>query len=148
MRRWGPAGVVLIALALAGCSDDSDEPEQDPLEADAASLVSCLEDADIDAAVNENSAFGVESEHTGVEASELPSDLLAFDTGEGTEQGVNLWIFGSEDDAEAERVPITLQQTDGDKSWVDGRVVVSWFYPVNREAEQAVAVDDCVAELN
>ena len=150
MRRWWPAGLVVLVLALAGCGggDDSDEPKQDPLEADAKSLVSCLEDADVDAAVNENVAFGVESEHTGVEASELPSDLLAFDTGQGTEQGVNLWIFESEDDAEAERARITLQETDDDRSWVDGRVVVSWYYPVDREADQAVAVDDCVAELN
>jgi len=147
-RAWA-AGIAGLALALVGCSDD-DEPKQDPLEADATSLVSCLKDADVDAAVNENVAFGVEAEHTGVEASELPSELLKFDSGSGTEQGVNLWVFESEADADESYTAITLQSDDDDdeRSWVDGRVVVSWYYPVNREADQAVAVDDCVAELN
>ena len=150
MRRgWSAAGVVVLALALAGCSDD-DEPEQDPLEADARSLVSCLKDADVDAAVNESKAFGVRAEHTGVEASELPSELLKFDSGSGTEQGVRLWIFESEADADESYTAITLQSEDDDdeRSWIDGRVVVSWYYPVDREAAQAVAVDDCVAELS
>ena len=144
-------GVAVLALAVSGCSDDdegSDEPEGSGLEADATSLVSCLGDAGIDARVNENVAFGVEAEHTGVEASELPSELLAFDTGAGTEQGVKLWIFESETDAEESRAVITLQTTDDDKSWVAGRVVVNWYYPVNREAAQAIAVDDRLAELN
>ncbi|HET9422383.1 MAG TPA: hypothetical protein VFO49_14685 [Nocardioides sp.] len=150
MRRGWFAATVLLALVLTGCSDDSDEPEEDPLEGDAKSLVSCLKDADIDATVNESVAFGVEAEHTGVEASELPSELLAFDSGQGTEQGVKLWIFGSEGDAEESYTTITLQSEDDndERSWVDGRVVVSWYYPVNREAAQAGAVDDCVAELN
>ena len=76
--------------------------------------------------------------------------LLKFDSGSGTEQGVNLWIFESEADADESLTPITLQSEDDDdeRSWVDGRVVVSWYYPVDREAAQAVAVDDCVAELN
>ena len=55
---------------------------------------------------------------------------------------------GDDEDAEAGRTAITLQTEDDDKSWVDGRVVVSWHYPVNREAAQAVAVDDCVGQLN
>ncbi len=149
MRRGWSAGVVVLALALAGCSDD-DEPKQDPLEADASSLVSCLKDADVDAAVNESKAFGVKAEHTGVEASELPSELLKFDSGSGTEQGVKLWIFESEADADESFTTITLQSEDDDdeRSWIDGRVVVSWYYPVDREAAQAVAVDDCVAELS
>ena len=149
MRRGWSAGVVVLALALAGCSDD-DEPKQDPLEADASSLVSCLKDADVDAAVNESKAFGVEAEHRGVEASELPSELLKFDSGSGTEQGVKLWIFESEADADESFTTITLQSEDDDdeRSWIDGRVVVSWYYPVDREAAQAVAVDDCVAELS
>ncbi len=85
-----------------------------------------------------------------MEASELPSELLKFDSGSGTEQGVNLWIFESEADADESFTTITLQSDDDDdeRSWVDGRVVVSWYYPVNREAAEAVAVDDCVAELN
>lgn len=149
MRRGWSAGVVVLALALAGCSDD-DEPKQDPLEADASSLVSCLKDADVDAAVNDSKAFGVKAEHTGVEASELPSELLKFDSGSGTEQGVKLWIFKSEADADESFTTITLQSEDDDdeRSWIDGRVVVSWYYPVDREAAQAVAVDDCVAELS
>jgi hypothetical protein len=147
-RAWA-AGIAALALALAGCSDD-DEPKESGLEGDATSLVSCLGDADVDAKVNENVAFGVEAEHTGVEASELPSELLKFDSGSGTEQGVNLWIFESEADADESFTTITLQSDDDDdeRSWVDGRVVVSWYYPVNREAAEAAAVDDCVAELN
>ena len=31
---------------------------------------------------------------------------------------------------------------------VDGRAVVSWEYPVDREQPQAAAVDDCVAQLD
>ncbi len=104
MRRAGSAGaaVVVLALALAGCGDDdgrrlSDEPEKSGLETDADALVSCLGDADVEAEVNPNTAFEVESEHIGVEATELPSDLLLFDTGSGTLSGVNLWIFESAD---------------------------------------------------
>ena len=151
MRRGWFATIVLLALAVTGCSDDdSDEPKEDPLAADATSLTSCLKDADVDAEVNDNVAFGVEAEHIGVEASELPSELLKFDSGSGTEQGVNLWIFGSEEDAEESYTTITLQSEDDndERSWVDGRVVVSWYYPVNRDADQAGVVDDCVAELN
>jgi hypothetical protein len=150
MRRGWFATTVLLALAVTGCSGDDDEPKGDPLEADAKSLTSCLQDADIDAEVNDSVAFGVEAEHTGVEASELPSELLKFDSGSGTEQGVNLWIFGSQADAEESYTTITLQSEDDndERSWVEGRVVVSWYYPANREADQAVAVDDCVAELN
>ncbi len=152
-RVWSAAAVVVLALALDGCGDDeddgsSDAPEQSGLEADADALVSCLGDADVEAEVNPNTAFGVESEHIGVEATDLPSDLLLFDSGSGTLSGVNLWIFESADDAEEGRTAITLQTADDDKSWIDGRVVVNWYYPVNREAAQAVAVDDCVAELN
>ncbi len=151
-RVWSAAAVVVLALALAGCGDDedngSDEPEQSGLEADADSLVTCLAEADVEAEINPNTAFGVETEHIGVEATDLPSDLLLFDSGSGTLSGVNLWVFESADDAEAGRTAITLQSEDDDKSWVDGRVVVNWYYPVNREAAQAVAVDDCVAELN
>jgi hypothetical protein len=150
MRRGWSAGVVVLALAVAGCSGDDDEPKQDPLEADASSLVSCLNDADVDAGVNESQAFGVKAEHTGVEASELPSELLKFDSGSGTEQGVKLWVFESEADADESFTTITLQSEDDDdeRSWIDGRVIVSWYYPVDREAAQAVAVDDCVAELS
>jgi hypothetical protein len=150
MRRGWFATIVLLALAVTGCSDDDDEPKGNPLTADAKSLNSCLNDAGVEAQVNDSSAFGVEAEHTGVEASELPSELLKFDSGSGTEQGVNVWIFGSEEDAEESFTTITLQSEDDndERSWVDGRVVVSWFYPVNRDAEQAGAVDDCVAELN
>ena len=153
-RVWSATAVVVLALALAGCGDEdeddggSDAPEQSGLEADADALVSCLGGADVEAEVNPNTAFGVESEHIGVEATDLPSDLLLFDSGSGTLSGVNLWIFESADDAEEGRTAITLQTADDDKSWIDGRVVVNWYYPVNREAAQAVAVDDCVAELN
>ncbi len=153
MRRASFAtAMVVLALAAAGCGDDedggADEPEQSGLEADAESLVTCLADADVEAEINPNTAFGVESEHVGVEATDLPSDLLLFDSGSGTLSGVNLWIFESEDDAAAGRTAITLQTEDDDKSWVDGRVVVNWYYPVNRDAAQAVAVDECVAQLN
>ena len=150
MRRGWFATIVLLALAVTGCSDDDDEPKGNPLTADAKSLNSCLNDAGVEAQVNDSSAFGVDAEHTGVEASELPSELLKFDSGSGTEQGVNVWIFGSEEDAEASYTTITLQSEDDndERSWVDGRVVVSWYYPVNRDAEQAGADDDCVAELN
>jgi hypothetical protein len=148
---WATAAVVLV-VALAGCGDDddrgSDEPQQSGLEADADALVSCLGEADIDAGVNENVAFGVDADHVGVEASDLPSELLMFDSGSGTLSGVNLWVFESAADAEEARTAITLSDADDEKSWVDGRVVVSWYYPVNREAAPAVAVDDCVAEFN
>jgi hypothetical protein len=149
---WATAAVVL-ALALAGCGDDgdeggSDEPEQSGLEADADALVSCLGEADVEAGVNENVAFGVDADHVGVEASDLPSELLKFDSGSGTLSGVNLWVFESEADAEEARTAITLRDADDEKSWVDGRVVVDWYYPVNREAAQAAAVDECVAQLN
>jgi len=151
MRRGWFATIALLALTVTGCSDDdSDEPKGNPLTADAKSLTSCLNDAGVDAQVNDSSAFGIEAEHTGVEASELPSELLKFDSGSGTEQGVDVWIFGSEEDAEASYTTITLQSEDDndERSWVDGRVVVSWYYPVNRDADQAGAVDDCVADLN
>ena len=151
MRRGWASSIAVLALALAGCGDDeggSDEPEQSGLEADADALVSCLVDGGVEAQLNENVAFGVEPDHVGVEASDLPSELLKYDTGEGTVSGVKLWIFESEADAEEARTAITLQTEDDEKSWVDGRVVVSWYYPVNREVAQAVAVDDCVAELN
>ena len=62
--------------------------------------MSCLGEADVEAAINPNTAFAVESEHIGVEAEELPSDLLLFDSGSGTLSGVNLWIFESAGDAE------------------------------------------------
>jgi hypothetical protein len=151
MRREYAAGFVL-ALALAGCGDDgnegSEEPEHSGLEADAEGLVDCLAGGDVEAEVNENVAFGVEVDHIGVEASDLPSELLKFDSGSGTLSGVNLWAFESEGDAEEARVAITLQTEDDEGSWVDGRVVVDWAYPVDRTHPQAVAVDDCVAELN
>ena len=152
MRRAWPAAMMVIALAASACGDDgdgdADEPQQSGIEADAESLVSCLEDADIDAAVDDSVAFGVQDEHVGVKATDLPSDTLKFDTGSGTLNIVGIWIFESAENAEAARTPITLETEDGDRAWIDGRVVVSWDYPVNREAEQAVAVDECVAELN
>jgi hypothetical protein len=145
--------IFVVGLVLAGCGDDegdggSDEPQQSGVEADADALVSCLGDADIDAEINPNTAFGVETEHVGVNADELPSELLEFDTGSGTLMSLSLWVFESETDAEEARTPITLATEDDERSWVDGRVVVSWDYPVNREATEAVAVDDCVAQLN
>ncbi len=88
MRRAASAAVVVLALALAGCGDDedsgSDEPEQSGLEVDAEALVSCLGEADVEATINPNTAFAVESEHVGVEATDLPSDTLKFDSGSGT----------------------------------------------------------------
>jgi hypothetical protein len=137
---------------VSGCGDDDDGGSADPgasgLEADAEALVSCLGDADVEAEVNDAKAFGVEVDHVGVEASDLPSELLKYDSGSGTTTGVDLWIF--EDDAAAEewRIAITLSKEDDEARWVDGRVVVRWGYPVDRTQPQAIAVDDCVAELN
>jgi hypothetical protein len=157
MGRRGVSAVaaLLLALTLAGCGDDDDdkgdsskEPATSGLDADANALVGCLGDADVDASVSDSEAFGVDSEHVGVEAKDLPSDVLKYDTGSGTAQSLSLWIFGSADDAEDARAAITLTDVDNEKSWVDGRVVLNWDYPVNREADQAVAVDDCVAALN
>jgi hypothetical protein len=145
---------MVLALALAGCGDDdggseeSEESGRSGLAADAADLVACLGDADVDAEVDDSVAFGVETEHVKVEASDLPPETLKFDSGSGTTNIVSLWVFGSEADAEEARTPITLATEDDEKGWVDGRVVVSWDYPVNREAAQSVAVDDCVAALN
>jgi hypothetical protein len=151
-RAWSAAAVVVLALALAGCGDDedggSDEPEQSGLETDADSLIDCLGDGDVTAVLNDSEAFGVEADHVGVEANDLPSELLLNDTGSGTLSGVKLWIFEADEAAQEARTAITLSDEDDDKSWVDGRVVVSWYYPVNRDAAQAVAVDDCVAALN
>ena len=151
-RAWSALVVVMLALTLAACGDDedsgSDEPEQSGLEADAEALVACLGEGGVEAEVNPNVAFAVESEHVGVEASELPTELLLHNSGSGTLSGVNLWIFESGDDAEEARTAITLDTEDDDASWVDGRVVVDWYYPVNREAAQAVAVDDCLASLD
>jgi hypothetical protein len=151
-RRAWPAALAVVALAVSACGDDedngSDRPQQSGIEADAGELVSCLGDADIDAEVNDSVAFGVETDHVGVKATDLPPETLKFDSGSGTLNIVGLWIFESAEEAEEARTPITLDTEDGEKGWVDGRVVVSWDYPVNREAAQAVAVDDCVAELN
>ena len=144
---------VALALALGGCGDDSDgggsgEPAADGLATDVESLVACLREAGVEAAENENQAFGVEADHVGVEARDLPPDLLKYDSGSGTTTGVDLWVF--EDDAAAEewRTAITLSAEDDEARWVEGRVVVRWDYPVDREAPEAVAVDDCVADLN
>lgn len=154
-RAWSAAAVVVLALALVGCGDggdsdgdDANEPEESGLASDADALVSCLGDADVEATVDDNEAFGVQTEHVGVKATDLPSETLKFDTGSGTLNSVALWVFESAGDAEGARVAITLSGADDEKGWVDGRVVVSWDYPVNREAAQAVAVDDCVADLN
>jgi hypothetical protein len=151
-RAWSAAAVMVLALALAGCGDDedsgSDEPEQSGLEADAEALVSCLADADVDATVDDSVAFAVETEHVGVKATDLPPETLQFDSGSGTLNSVALWIFESGADAEEARTAITLGTEDDESGWVEGRVVVNWGYPVNREATQAVAVDDCVAQLN
>ena len=153
-RAW-PAALVTLAVALSGCGDDdsdggggAEESAKSGLEADAEALVSCLGEADVDAEVKDSTAFGVETDHVGVEVPDLPSELLKFDSGSGTLSGVSLWVFGSAADAEEARTPITLKTEDDDASWIDGRVVVSWYYPVNREANQAVAVDDCVAALD
>jgi hypothetical protein len=154
-RSATAAVLAVVAMTLAGCGGDDDgddgssaSPEASGLDADATTLVDCLDEAGIAAEVNDSEAFGVESDHVGVEAADLPSELLKFDSGSGTTTGVDLWVFASADDAETARTAITLSDADDDKSWVDGRVVVRWYYPVNREAEQAVAVDDCVADLN
>ena len=144
--------MAVLALALAGCGDDEDggseEPEQSGLEVDADALVTCLGDADVEATVDDNVAFAVETEHVGVKATDLPSETLQFDSGSGTLNSVALWIFESDEDAEEARTAITLGTEDDEGGYVAGRVVVNWDYPVNREAEQAVAVDDCVAQLN
>jgi hypothetical protein len=152
MGRGWPAALMVLALAVAGCGDDdgggSDEPERSGLEGDAADLVACLGDADIDAEVDDSVAFGVETDHVGVKARDLPPGTLKFDSGSGTLNTVALWIFESGADAEDARTPITLGTEDDESGWVDGRVVVDWDYPVDREAAEAVAVDDCVAALN
>ncbi len=152
MRRGWPAALMILALALSACGDDegdgSDEPEQSGLEADAESLVACLGEAGVEASVKDEVAFAVETDHVGVSVPDLPSELLKYDSGSGTLSGVTLWLFGSEADAEEARPAISLQTEDDESGWVDGRVVVDWYYPVNREAAQAVAVDDCVAALN
>lgn len=146
-----------LALALTGCggddgddggSDGSGGSEAGGLEADAEALVSCLGDADVEAGINDARAFGVDADHVGVEVDDLPSELLKYDSGSGTLSGVSLWIFDDESAAEESRVAITLKDADDEASWVDGRVVVRWEYPVDREHPTAVAVDDCVAQLD
>lgn len=153
MGRGWPAALLLVALAASACGDDDSgsggaETSGGGVEADAAALAECLDGAGVEASVKDTVAFGVETEHAGVEVDDLPSDLLKYDSGAGTTSGVTLWVFESAEDAEEARTPITLKTEDDDAGWVDGRVIVSWYYPVNREAEQAGAVDDCVAELN
>ena len=143
---------LLAALALAGCGDDGDtdaaDTEPSGLAADADALIDCLADADVTAAVDDAHPLGVEEEVVQVEVNGLPSDLLLFDSGSGTEMGVAVYLF--EDDAAAldSRTAITLATEDDDDSWVDGRAVVSWWYPVDREHPTSQAVDDCVATLD
>jgi hypothetical protein len=153
VRRGWAASAMVVALALSGCGDDDDrggssEPEQRGLDADAEALVDCLDAASVDAGVNDSVPLGVDDDVVGVEAKDLPSEVLKFDSGSGTLTGVDLWIFETGGTAEEARTAITLDTEDGDARWVDGRVVVRWFYPVDRTQQQAVAVDDCVAELN
>ena len=154
-RRFAGVAVLALALAVGGCGDDGGDGGDggaaddgaSGLETDADALVSCLGDADVDAAVNDAEAFGVEADHVGVEADDLPSELLKYDTGSGTTTGVDLWVFEDADAAE-EAKPLIVISDDPDTGWVEGRVVVRWEYPVDRTQPQAVAVDDCVADLN
>ncbi len=153
-RRFAGVAVLALALAVGGCGDDDDgdggsaDDGGSRLEADADALVACLGDADVDAAVDDARAFGVEADHVGVEADDLPSELLKYDTGSGTTTGVDLWVFEDADAAQEWRTAIMLSEEDDEAGWVEGRVVVRWEYPVDREQPQAVAVDDCVAELD
>ena len=43
--------------------------------------------------------------------------------------------------------PVTLTEAKAHLR-VDGRAVVSWWYPVDREHPTSQAVDDCVATLD
>lgn len=154
MRRAGSAAAAaVLTFALTGCGDDADsgdaeEPEQSGLATDADALVRCLGDADVEATVEKSVAFAVETAHIGVKATDLPSETLRFDSGSGSLNSVALWVFESAEDAEEARTAITLGTEDDESGWVAGRVVVNWDYPVDREAAQSVAIDDCVAELN
>ncbi len=154
------AALLVGALVLVGgCGDDGGSDgsgdgsgggadEASGLEADAEALVSCLGEADVDAEVEDATAFGVEVDHVGVKVDDLPPELLRYDSGSGTTSGVAIWLFDDQSAAEDSRTAITLKTADDERSWVDGRTVVAWEYPVDREQPQAVAVDACVAELN
>ncbi len=156
----GAAVAVALTLAVGGCGGDDGGDgadggggsgggsSADGLEGDAEALVTCLGEADVEAEAKDVQAFGVEVDHAGVEAADLPGELLKYDTGSGTTSGVSIWVFDDEAAALESRTVITLRDEDDEASWVEGRAVVSWEYPVDREQPQAVAVDECVAELN
>ena len=152
-RFLTPLSALAVVLAVAaGCGgDESDSPTERPsqesgLQQDAEGLVDCLEEADIDADVNDATPLGVEDDVVGVEADEVSGEASTYDTSKPT--GVNLWVFETAELAEANRVAITLRDEDDESAWVSGRVVVDWYYAVNRESAPSMAVDACLAGIS
>lgn len=146
------SALAVVLVLAAGCGDDesaspTDEPSQaSGIQQDAEALVECLDEADIDANVNDATPIGVDDDVVGVESDEISGEASTYDTSKPT--GVDLWIFETPEQAEANRVAITLREEDDESAWVSGRVVVDWFYAVNRESAPSLAVDACLADLS
>jgi hypothetical protein len=128
------APLTLIAVALAGCSDDSasaDEPSPSAaaIEYEGVSpdeLVACLDDAGAPAAIGDSVPLGVEVPVVGVEA----------------EGGATLWVFRTVADAEDNRTAITLSEEDTPTSRQAGNVVLTYDY---LDTAPVDAVDGCLA---
>jgi hypothetical protein len=146
----GAASVLLVLLAAACQGDPESEPVTRATDAgvtsglavtdgiEPADLLSCLEDADLPAVLNDSVPFGVEVPTEGIEVKPLgPTDP-------GSEQGADLWVFSDPATAEQNRGAITLSDADDDRNWVAGNVVVRLFYPAADGDPQLESIRGCL----
>lgn len=142
--------LVLVGGVACGSSDDgaADPPATSTTTEPAAvaptdggltaeDLEACLTEAGLEATVPDTVPFGVEVPvdqlEVALEAEGASSDLVA-----------SLYVFSSEEEAEANRTAITLQSEDDERNRVAGNVLLAYSIIPSYDPEGAAAVEACL----
>ncbi|WP_110205249.1 hypothetical protein [Nocardioides daejeonensis] len=127
---------VALTAACGGDSDDGDGDATSPLDASVAAISDCLEKAGLPAVDKEAIPFGVDDPVRGVKV-----DLIE----QQDAQGMDIWVFESQEAAAENRVAITLSKQDTPTSGVVAAVVYRWYTLPDPDAPYVAPALDCLS---
>ena len=125
------AGLTCLALALAACGGD-DEESSSAAAGEADTLVSCLQEAGLEAAVDDSGVTGVETQHT----------RIAVAVGD-LDEGAVVVVFGAPDEAAFEFDAVdALAGVAGME--LQGKVIYGFDSSAEQTPDDEAALEGCL----